>query len=98
MPPNSIDLGDHNGTSMTWSAVNLAAGTQVLLSLEDADGDEAWSGNVCVVTSPMIRNRFLRFFDQLTVAASNSTSCLPGAAVSSAVASASSATPSPVTT
>lgn len=75
-----VDLGDHNGTSMTWNAVNLAAGTRVLLSLEDADGDEAWTGN-------------------LTVAASNNTSCLPGGAVSSSlVHSSSAASATPVTT
>ena len=31
---------------MTWT-VNLAAGTQVVLFIEDAACDEAWSGTVC---------------------------------------------------
>ena len=35
---------------MTWKA-NLAAGTQLQLSLEDANGDEAWSGTVSVLGS-----------------------------------------------
>jgi hypothetical protein len=30
---------------MTWT-VNLKAGTVVTLSMEDANGDEAWSGDV----------------------------------------------------
>ena len=34
---------------MTWNTVDLAAGTRVLLSLEDADGDEAWTGNVSLI-------------------------------------------------
>ncbi|KAJ7030437.1 hypothetical protein C8F04DRAFT_1222394 [Mycena alexandri] len=43
------DLGDHNGTSMTWTpGAAFKAGTQLLFSLEDANGDEAWSGNVTV--------------------------------------------------
>ncbi|EPQ52796.1 hypothetical protein GLOTRDRAFT_117502 [Gloeophyllum trabeum ATCC 11539] len=41
------DLGDHDGTSMTWK-VNLAAGTKVMFSLEDNNGDEAWSGAMTV--------------------------------------------------
>ena len=44
----SADLGDHNGLSMTWK-VNLAAGTKVMLSLEDGSSDEAWSGDVSSV-------------------------------------------------
>jgi hypothetical protein len=44
------DLGDHNGTSMTYK-VALAAGSQVQLSLEDASGDEAWSGTITVAQS-----------------------------------------------
>jgi len=41
------DLGDSNSTSLTYT-VNLAAGTQVVLSLEDNNGDEAWSGTITV--------------------------------------------------
>ena len=41
----SADLGDHNGTSVTYK-VAIPSGTQVQLSLEDAAGDEAWSGTV----------------------------------------------------
>ncbi|EMD34035.1 hypothetical protein CERSUDRAFT_117545 [Gelatoporia subvermispora B] len=44
------DLGDHNGTSMHWT-VNLAAGTQVMFSLQDAVDDEAWSGGMTVQPS-----------------------------------------------
>ncbi|KDQ57156.1 hypothetical protein JAAARDRAFT_157271 [Jaapia argillacea MUCL 33604] len=44
------DLGDHAGTSMTW-LVNLAAGTSVELSLEDASGNEAWSGVITIGSS-----------------------------------------------
>jgi len=39
------DLGDFTTLSTTFT-VNLASGTQVVLSLEDASGDEAWSGIV----------------------------------------------------
>lgn len=45
----SVDLGDHNGQSITWN-VTLAAGTQILLSLADNTGDEAWSNTVSAVT------------------------------------------------
>lgn len=39
--------GDYTGTTGTW-LVTLAAGSKVLLSLEDAAGDEAWSGSIVV--------------------------------------------------
>jgi len=42
-----LDLGDHNGTSMSW-VVGLAVGTQVQFSLMDNGDDEAWSGNMTV--------------------------------------------------
>ncbi|PCH42188.1 hypothetical protein WOLCODRAFT_137753 [Wolfiporia cocos MD-104 SS10] len=41
------DLGDFNGTSATWK-VNIAAGTAVTFSLQDATGDEAWSGSMTI--------------------------------------------------
>lgn len=41
------DLGDFTTLSTTFT-VNLASGTQVVLSLEDASGDEAWSGIITV--------------------------------------------------
>ncbi|KAF5382118.1 hypothetical protein D9615_004456 [Tricholomella constricta] len=44
------DLGDHTGTSIVWKAA-LPAGTKVQLSVEDADGDEAWSGSITVQKS-----------------------------------------------
>jgi len=44
------DLGDHNGTSMTWK-VTLRAGNEVTLSVEDAYGDEAWSGSITIGAS-----------------------------------------------
>ncbi|KAK7690675.1 hypothetical protein QCA50_005774 [Cerrena zonata] len=49
-PCNQVlaDLGaDHNAQSMQWT-VNLAAGTQAMISLVDADGFEAWSGAITV--------------------------------------------------
>lgn len=42
----SVDLGDHSGTSMTWPNITVPAGTKVLLSLLDANEEEAWSGTV----------------------------------------------------
>jgi len=45
-----VDLGNHDGTSMTWKAT-LPAGLKVELSLEDASGDEAWSGVITVADS-----------------------------------------------
>jgi len=42
-----VDLGDHDGTSLTWK-VNITSGTKVQLSLEDATGEEAWSGIITV--------------------------------------------------
>ncbi|PAV16530.1 hypothetical protein PNOK_0815000 [Pyrrhoderma noxium] len=49
-PCNTIvaDLGDHNGLSMTWHNVTLAAGTKVMFSLLDANDNEAWSGEMTV--------------------------------------------------
>ncbi|KIM67553.1 hypothetical protein SCLCIDRAFT_21080 [Scleroderma citrinum Foug A] len=44
------DLGDFATLSTTFT-VNLASGTQVVLSLEDASGDEAWTGTVTVGAS-----------------------------------------------
>jgi len=45
-----VNLGDQNGLSTTYT-VALASGTQVVLSLEDAGGNEAWSGTVTVAGS-----------------------------------------------
>ncbi|KIJ13450.1 hypothetical protein PAXINDRAFT_13782 [Paxillus involutus ATCC 200175] len=44
------DLGNQTSTAVTWT-VNIAAGTQVVLSLLDYVGDEAWSGAVTVGAS-----------------------------------------------
>lgn len=44
------DLGDHDGTKISWK-VALPAGFQVQLSLEDKNGDEAWSGTIEVEDS-----------------------------------------------
>jgi len=41
------DLGDLTGTSHTWT-VALPSGKAYELSLEDADGNEAWSGSITV--------------------------------------------------
>ncbi|EIW84330.1 hypothetical protein CONPUDRAFT_135816 [Coniophora puteana RWD-64-598 SS2] len=42
-----VDLGEINGLSTSYT-VNLAAGTQVVLSLQDSQGEEAWSGTITV--------------------------------------------------
>jgi hypothetical protein len=47
---NLKDLGDHDGSSAPWK-VDLPAGTQVQLSLQDGTGDEAWSGPVTITPS-----------------------------------------------
>ncbi|KIK16124.1 hypothetical protein PISMIDRAFT_278092 [Pisolithus microcarpus 441] len=48
---NSLEsLGDFTSLETTW-LVNLASGTQVVLSLEDASGNEAWSGAITVGAS-----------------------------------------------
>ncbi|KAJ7928939.1 hypothetical protein B0H13DRAFT_1966883 [Mycena leptocephala] len=44
------DLGDHNGTTLTWP-VTLPAGGSYSLSIEDADGREGWSGAMKVLPS-----------------------------------------------
>lgn len=44
------NLGDFTTLETTWM-VNLASGTQVALFLEDASGNEAWSGAITVGTS-----------------------------------------------
>ncbi|KAF9007600.1 hypothetical protein BDQ17DRAFT_1237828 [Cyathus striatus] len=45
-----VDVGDFNKSSISWTP-NLPAGTLVQLSLEDANGDEAWSGNITIAAS-----------------------------------------------
>ncbi|KAG5730959.1 hypothetical protein E4T56_gene7146 [Termitomyces sp. T112] len=42
-----FDLGDHDGTSIHWTAA-LPAGANVQISVEDSTGDEAWSGVITV--------------------------------------------------
>ncbi|KAG6862486.1 hypothetical protein C0995_000032 [Termitomyces sp. Mi166 len=42
-----FDLGDHDDTSIHWTAA-LPTGTKVQLSVEDSAGDEAWSGVITV--------------------------------------------------
>jgi len=44
------DLGDHTDTSIDYKAA-LPAGSTVQLSVEDANGDEAWSGTITVAKS-----------------------------------------------
>ncbi|KAI0250248.1 hypothetical protein BJV78DRAFT_600444 [Lactifluus subvellereus] len=41
------DLGDHNDNSATWN-VTVPAGWTVVISIEDSQGDEAWSGPITV--------------------------------------------------
>jgi len=41
------DLGNQTSTFLAW-IVNLAAGTDVVLSLEDSAGNEAWSGSIII--------------------------------------------------
>jgi hypothetical protein len=48
----SVDLGDHDKTSMTWKNISLKEGQKVLVSIEDKNGDEAWSAEVCIHSSP----------------------------------------------
>ncbi|KAJ3869020.1 hypothetical protein EV359DRAFT_77094 [Lentinula novae-zelandiae] len=42
-----VDLGDQDGTSVSWTP-NVAPGTQLELSLVDANDEEAWSGTITV--------------------------------------------------
>ncbi|KAJ7158657.1 hypothetical protein C8R46DRAFT_1109814 [Mycena filopes] len=44
------DLGDHPDPSIHW-VVDFPAGTHLMLSIEDANGDEGWSGNMTVAAS-----------------------------------------------
>jgi len=44
------DLGDHDGTSMTWK-VDIPKYSNVMFSLVDALGEEAWSGTMTVKDS-----------------------------------------------
>lgn len=45
-----VDAGDHNSTSFSWQAT-VPAGMKVQVSVEDANGDEAWSGTITVASS-----------------------------------------------
>lgn len=42
-----VDLGDQDGTSVSWTP-NVAPGTQLELSLVDSQGQEAWSNTITV--------------------------------------------------
>ncbi|KAH9002917.1 hypothetical protein EDB86DRAFT_90132 [Lactarius hatsudake] len=44
------DLGDHNSTSLSWN-VTLPSSWNVMISIEDAEGEEAWSGPITVQPS-----------------------------------------------
>ncbi|KAI0064972.1 hypothetical protein BV25DRAFT_1989702 [Artomyces pyxidatus] len=44
------DLGDHTGLSLTWN-VTLPAGKQILVTVEDSAGNEAWSQPITVQSS-----------------------------------------------
>jgi hypothetical protein len=46
-----FNLGDFTNNQMTWSAVPIAAGTQVVLSVEDINSNEAWTGTITVGSS-----------------------------------------------
>ncbi|KAI0734320.1 hypothetical protein C8Q72DRAFT_987358 [Fomitopsis betulina] len=44
------DLGDFTGLTANWT-VSVAAGQNVTFSVQDANGDEAWSGSATIATS-----------------------------------------------
>ncbi|KAJ6531896.1 hypothetical protein B0H19DRAFT_1189128 [Mycena capillaripes] len=44
------DLGDHTNNSITWT-VDLAAGVEYSLSVEDNDGNEGWSSGMLIKNS-----------------------------------------------
>ncbi|KAF8269539.1 hypothetical protein EI94DRAFT_942082 [Lactarius quietus] len=44
------NLGDYNSTNLSWN-VSVPAGWNVLISIEDANGDEAWSGAITIQPS-----------------------------------------------
>lgn len=46
-----VSLGDHDGTSITWPNTTLPAGYKVVISVEDGDGNEAWSQPLTVQPS-----------------------------------------------
>ncbi|KAH9083492.1 hypothetical protein EDB83DRAFT_2329584 [Lactarius deliciosus] len=44
------NLGDHNSTSLSWN-VTIPSGWNVMISVEDAEGEEAWSRPITVKPS-----------------------------------------------
>ncbi|KAH8990521.1 hypothetical protein EDB92DRAFT_1946472 [Lactarius akahatsu] len=44
------DLGDHDSTSLSWN-VTIPSGWNVMISVEDAEGKEAWSRPITVKPS-----------------------------------------------
>ncbi|THH07058.1 hypothetical protein EW145_g3636 [Phellinidium pouzarii] len=46
--PVLLDLGEHDGVSMTWPNVTFPSGTALVFSLLDANDEEAWSGSMVV--------------------------------------------------
>jgi len=43
-----VDLGDHESGSFDWAKVNVAKGTQVILSVTNKAGEEVWSSPITV--------------------------------------------------
>lgn len=71
----SDDLGDHNGTSMTWK-VTQPAGSKLVFSLEDAKGEEAWSGEASFTFLYISTLYIITYTRQVVVQKSDDTSCL----------------------
>lgn len=69
---------------MTWTA-NLAAGTQIVLYIEDSEGNAAWSGSVRFSqTESSLPINYSHGGQQITVGSSNDTSCLASSPSSAA--------------
>ena len=49
-----MDIPLQSATSYTWKVV-IPAGSKVELMVEDATGDEAWSGTVSGIKAPVMR-------------------------------------------
>jgi hypothetical protein len=96
-----VDLGDQDGTSVTWTP-DVAPGTQLELSLLDANNEEAWSGTITVqqgsntscVSSQALAAASSSASDASSVSITGTTLVVTGAATTEAASASASASSS----
>jgi len=95
---DAIDEVDSLTSLSTSYLVNLAAGTQVVLYLEDSDGNDAWSSNITVQSSSnssCLESGSLAASNFTASATSPTTSSSPSSSPSATLSGADSSEPTP---